>query len=192
MLGCGRCDPEADQCGATGMNPQADTHISRPRALRVLPDAIPAELKQINAWVVWRYELSKDNKWTKIPYRVDNQRRASSTDPATWGTFPEALKRYNHGGFDGIGIVLHSELKIVGIDLDHCRDVGTNTIALWALQIIEEVNGYSEVTPSGTGIRIFVKATLPPGGRKRGNIEMYDTERYLTVTGHHLTSTEKG
>lgn len=173
------------------MNPHVESQMPRPKALRVLPDGIPTELKCIKAWVVWRYEL-KDEKWTKVPYRLDRNTRASSTDPATWGTFPEALKRYNDGGVDGIGLVLTIKLGIVGIDLDHCRDVGTNTIALWALQIIEEVNGYSEVTPSGTGIRIFVKATLPPGGRKRGNIEMYDTERYLTVTGHHLTSTEKG
>ncbi|MCH8054992.1 MAG: hypothetical protein IH857_02410 [Deltaproteobacteria bacterium] len=172
------------------MIPQVDTHMPRPKALRVLPDAIPTELKLINAWVVWRYELSKDNKWTKPPYQLDGQTSASSTDPGTWGTFSEALKRYNDGGVDGIGIVLTKEFGIVGIDLDHCRDGGTLTPE--ALQIIEEVNGYTEVSPSGTGIRILVKASLPAGGRKKGNIEMYDTERYLTVTGHHLTSTEEG
>ncbi len=169
------------------MIPQVDTQMPHSKALRVLPDAIPAELKQIIAWVVWRYELSKDEKWTKVPYQLDGQTRASSTDPGTWGTFPEALKRYTDGGVDGVGIVLTKELGIVGIDLDHCRDGGTITPE--ALQIIEEVNGYSEVSPSGTGIRILVEATLPPGRRKKGDIEMYDTGRYLTVTGHHLTST---
>ena len=161
--------------------------MPRPKALSVLPDAIPAELKQISAWVTWRYELSKDNKWTKPPYRLDGQTLASSTDPTTWGTFPEALKRYNDGGVDGIGIVLTKELGIVGIDLDHCRDGGTITPE--ALQIIAEAIGYTEVSPSGAGIRILVKASLPAGGRKKGNIEMYDTGRYLTVTGHHLTRT---
>ena len=164
--------------------------MPRPKALRVLPDAIPAEIKQIRAWVVWQYELSKDEKWTKVPYQLDGQTRASTTKPKTWGTFPEALKRYNDGGVDGIGIVLTKELGIVGIDLDHCRDGGT--IAPGALQIIEEIHGYTEVSPSGTGIRILVKASLPAAGRKKGNIEMYDTGRYLTMTGHHLTYTEEG
>ena len=171
------------------MIPQANSQITRPKALRVLPDAIPVELKQIRAWVVWRHEPSKDSKWTKPPYQLDGRTLASSTDPATWGTFPSALKRYNDGGVDGIGIVLTKELKIVGIDLDHCRDRGTITPE--ALQIIEEMNGYTELSPSATGIRILVEAILPPGGRKKGNIEMYETGRYLTVTGHHLTYTEE-
>ncbi len=121
------------------MIPQVDTQMLHPKALRVLSDTIPAELKPIVAWVVWRYELSKDEKWTKVPYQLDGQTRASTTKPKTWGTFPEALKHYNDGGVDGIGIVLTKELGIVGIDLDHCRD--GETIAPWALQIIEEVNG---------------------------------------------------
>lgn len=33
-------------------------------------------------------------------------------------------------------------------------------------------------------MRIFVKGKLPAGGRKKGNIEIYSTGRYLTVTGH--------
>jgi len=88
------------------MIPQVDTQMPRPKALRVLPDAIPAEIKQTRAWVVWQYELSKDEKWTKVPYQLDGQTRASTTKTKTWGTFPEALKRYNDGGVDGIGIVL--------------------------------------------------------------------------------------
>jgi len=103
------------------MNLHTDTQIPRPKALSVTPENIPTEMKHINTWVVWRYELSKDQKkWTKVPYQLDGQTHASSTDPATWGTFRDALKRYNDGGVDGIGIVLSKDLGIVGIDLDHC------------------------------------------------------------------------
>jgi len=160
---------------------------SRPQALQVIPDTIPTELKNINAWVVWQYRPSKDGKWTKVPYQLDGLTHASSTDPATWGTFGEALKRYESGGCDGVGFVLHDGCGYVGIDLDHCRNDGK--IDLQALKIIEEVNSYTEISPSGTGVRIFVKGKLPPGGRKKGNIEIYDIGRYLTVTGCHLTST---
>ena len=43
-----------------------------------------------------------------------------------------------------------------------------------------------EVSPSGKGIRIFVKGTLPEDGRKVGKVEMYQNKRYLTVTGRPL------
>jgi len=54
------------------------------------------------------------------------------------------------------------------------------------MDIIHKMNSYSEFSPSGEGIRIFVKGTLPDGvtGRKKGNIEIYQAVRYLTVTGH--------
>ncbi len=162
--------------------------MPRPKALPVTPENIPTELKSIRAWVMWSYKLKKDGKWTKPPYKVDGS-NAKSTDPKTWTTFTEALKQYERGGFDGIGVALHNELGIGGLDLDHCRN--GETIEPWALQIIEEVKGYTEVSPSGTGIRILVKASLPPGRRKKGNIEMYDTGRYLTMTGCHIPSTPK-
>jgi hypothetical protein len=43
------------------------------------------------------------------------------------------------------------------------------------------------VSPSGTGVKLFVRGKLPPGARSRkGDIEMYSTGRYFTVTGAHL------
>src|SRR5690606_37373144 len=36
---------------------------------------------------------------------------------------------------------------------------------------------------SGTGIRIIGRGKLPTGGRKTGDVEMYDDGRYLTITG---------
>jgi putative DNA primase/helicase len=114
---------------------------------------------------------------------------ASSTNPETWGTFDQAVVRYQGHGLDGIGFVVTKNDDYVAIDLDGCRTPESGEIQLWAQAIIDRFASYSEVSPSGTGIRLFVKGTLPPGGRKKGAIEVYDTSRFVTVTGCHLTET---
>ena len=48
------------------------------------------------------------------------------------------------------------------------------------------MESYSEISPSGKGIKIFIKGELKGSGRNFGNIEMYDTGRYFTVTGNRL------
>ncbi|HOO44718.1 MAG TPA: DUF3987 domain-containing protein [Deltaproteobacteria bacterium] len=75
-----------------------------------------------------------------------------------------------------------------GIDLDHCID-DTGAIQPWAQAEVIRFNSYTEVTPSDHGLRIFIKGRLPGKGRKKGNLEVYDRGRYLTVTGHHLPGT---
>ncbi len=159
---------------------------------------IPEELTAAPQWVVWRFE-ERDGKRTKPPYQITG-RPASHSDPSTWTTFQRALTAYHSGGWDGIGFVLSDEDPLAGIDLDHCiTDDGE--VEGWALEIIERVNSYTEISPSGHGVRIFLKGSLPEGapkgGRKlngrgtdgHGAIEFYQRLRYLTVTGRHLSET---
>jgi len=63
----------------------------------------------------------------------------------------------------------------------------------WALEIIRAINSYTEISPSGAGVRIFCYGKLPPGRRKNGNVEMYDesSPKYLTITGHHVPGTPR-
>src|SRR5712691_8488682 len=76
-----------------------------------------------------------------------------------------------------------------GIDLDHCRTIETGEIAPWALLIIAALGSYSEISPSGEGVHIWVQGTLPPKGRKKGSVEMYVWGRFLTMTGQHIQGT---
>ena len=73
--------------------------------------------------------------------------------------------------------------------MDHCRNREPGEIKPWARQIIIGLNSYTEVSPSGNGLHIFVRGHLPDKGQKRGPIELYDRERYFTVTGAHLPGT---
>src|SRR5262245_20712451 len=160
------------------------TRPPRPVPLRVAHQNIPTELKQIPQWVVWQYEF-RDEKWTKPPYQT-NGNSAKTNDSSTWTSFRAALDRYGKGDVDGIGIALSLDMGIVGVDLDHCYDPQEKKFKPWATKIIEQFNSYTELSPSGMGVRIFVKGKLPAGGRKADNIEIYSSGRYLTTTGRKL------
>jgi len=96
-------------------------------------------------------------------------------------------KQWPHGG--GIGFVFSPNDPFAGIDLDHCRDLETCVIAPWAQQIITRCGSYSEISPSGTGAKIFGRGKLPGSGVKRHYLELYDCGRFFTVTGQHLPDT---
>ena len=156
-------------------------------------DVIPSALRDLPQWVLWRREERK-GKLTKVPYTPYGS-LASSIDPQTWSTFEITRKAYEKGGYDGLGFVFVRELGLTAIDLDHCRDPSTGEIDGWALDIIERFNSYTEVSPSGEGVHILIKGSLPPGviGRKKylkgegyrplAGIEMYSGGRYFTMTG---------
>jgi primase-polymerase (primpol)-like protein len=82
------------------------------------------------------------------------------------------------------------------VDLDHCLDSANGNIEAWARDIVDQLQSYTEITPSGVGLRVIVKAMLPLGGRKRGmesggGVELYDRLRYMTMTGNRLAGTRK-
>jgi len=165
------------------------------------PAAIPAELTERPQWLVWRYEWKKDHqpgdKPTKVPYQAraalnGRRRKAKSTEADTWATFAEALEAYqkNPGTYSGVGFAVTEADQIAGVDLDNAVDPDTGELAEWAAHIVAELRTYAEVSPSGEGVRLFALGSLEGlDGRKRGNVEMYDRGRYLTVTGAHLEGT---
>lgn len=169
--------------------PLSDSFLPyEPQWLPVVPEAIPARLRDRDQWLVWRAEL-RGAKWTKVPYVSSAPSRlASVSDPATWGAFDNAVRVQARPRMQlrGIGYVLTAADGLVGIDLDQCRDREAGTIAAWALAIVRRVDSYTEVSPSGTGLRIFARGVLPTAGRRKGLIEMYDSGRYLTLTGHRI------
>jgi len=145
--------------------------------------SIPVEMTHYRSWVVWRYE-QRNNKSTKVPYSARTLMPASVTEPSHWSTYGEAisLMQSRHGSFDGIGFVLSDADPYTIIDLDDpTGDVGQ---VERAHKVLEAFAGtYSEMSPSGNGMHIIVRGRIPQG-RRRAKIEMYSSERYMTMTGN--------
>jgi len=127
--------------------------------------------------------------WTKHPHNPQSGKKASSTDLLTWSSFERVYGAYEAGDYDGIGFVLCSGDPFTGVDLDACRDPESGEMAAWAEEIVRYFDSYTELSPSGKGVHILVKGKAP-ASLKRPQIEMYSTERYLTVTGHVTTGIE--
>lgn len=161
----------------------------KPEAPAVVAENIPDELKATDRWVCWRYQW-RDEDWQKVPVNCRTTRKADVTDPRAVATFAEAWAYYRGHKVNGLGFVLVEDDPFTGVDLDDCRDAATGQVQEWAQDIIRSLNSYSEVSPSGAGVRVFVRGKCPPDCRKRrGNIEVYCRQRYLTVTGVHLAGT---
>lgn len=140
------------------------------------------ELADERRWVCWRYE-TRNGKPTKVPVQP-NGRRAKSDDPQTWTALSRCVTYAEATPGVGVGIVFNGD-GLVGIDLDDCIDPSTGELAEWAEQVVAGHASYTEKTPSGRGLHILCRGTLPGGatGTKRGKIEVYATGRYFTVTG---------
>jgi hypothetical protein len=159
--------------------------------LHYLPFAL-APLIAKNKWVLWRWERSnKTGKWTKPPYQP-NGFHAKNNDPKTWHSYVEVLKALPR--WDGIGYNL-LDGDIAAFDIDHCRDPSSGTIKPWATALVERANSYTEITVSGTGLRI-IGLGLGSSIHKKFPVsdalscEVYrNCERYIVVTGNPLPST---
>ena len=162
------------------MNVTGDATIER----SVIPDAL-VEREQ---WVCWREE-DRDGKPTKVPVEPTSGAFASTTDPDTWTGFETAFEFLDTGEADGVGFVFSEDDPIVGVDLDDCREPETETVDSTAQDIIERLDSYTEVSPSGTGFHVLVAGALPDGRNRRGSVELYDSARFFTVTGDHVDRT---
>lgn len=144
---------------------------------------IPEELRAQKRWVCWKLE-ERDGKPTKIPINPKTGGNAQSSNPETWSVFQVAINGVKRYELQGIGFMLGE--GYVGVDIDHCRNPETGELTEQVWDIIHTLRSYTEISPSGTGIHVICKGKLPEGGRRRGNIEMYECGRYFTVTGEVL------
>ena len=95
------------------------------------------------------------------------------------------------GKFDGIGFCLLNS-GFSAFDIDDCRKPDTGEIYPWAASLVERVASYTEITVSGTGLRIVGSGNGPELHRKLPvadgvSIEVYRrAARYIVITGNPL------
>jgi hypothetical protein len=167
----------------------------RPESLPIKHADIPEELREARQWVCWRWKWREDGgdkqggRWTKVPIDPKSGRFAKTTDPATWGTFERAMAGSKREEVDGVGFVFTEGDPFAGVDLDECRDPATGDIDSWAAEIVKELCSYTEVSPTGTGVKVILRGQVPEGGNRKGGVEMYDRSRFFAVTGCRVTGT---
>jgi AAA domain len=160
-----------------------------PRALRPLQDR--------PQWAVWRWTTT-NGRWQKPPFQArDPQRHASTKDPTTWSDYTTALAAVQAGAANGLTYILTEQDGFAAIDLDHCREIRTGSIDVWAQLLLEQaLLTYCEITPSGCGLRIWGlgegkvlhrKFALAQSGeipRADAALELFRrTNKALTITG---------
>lgn len=156
------------------------------------PAHVPAALRERPQWVCWKY-ITRGGKQTKCPVNPRGGGRADSTDPSTWASFDEAVAAWRGSDrYAGIGFVFAADDPFTGIDLDGCIDESGNVVPS-AREIIDSLSSYTEVSPSGRGVKVFIAARKPDGlGCKSKAIagfketEVYSDKRFFTLTGRHL------
>lgn len=157
-------------------------------------DNLPAKLRESGLFCCWRYER-RDGKLTKVPHNPRSGGRAQSTNPATFAPLPVALKSLERGKYSGIGVGVFGTLG--AIDIDHCIS-DTGELSELASDVMAVIQGYTETSPSGKGLRILFN--VPEKFRydkaryfinnQRAGLEVYIsgvTHKFVTVTGNTLT-----
>ena len=146
---------------------------------------LPRRLVEVDQWLCWKEE-KRDGKPTKIPITPGTGAFASSTDADTWTNFKAAVEYARSDEADGLGFVFTADDPFVGIDLDDCRDPATGHVDEDAREIVNRLDSYTEVSPSGTGFHVLIEGELPEGRNRKGTVEMYDSSRFFTMTGDRV------
>lgn len=132
----------------------------------------------------------------KVPMGANN-RMARTTNPKSAMTLRAALAGMDRHQWGGVSALMTSAAPgLIGIDLDHViQDGRPNDLAAEALKRF--VGTYVEVSPSGTGLRVFCTGEVPDGIKTKAaqeggaGVEMYRAgmARHLRVTGDIVQGT---
>ncbi len=162
---------------------------TKPKVISFDSANVPAELRAHTRWVAWEYRWKEDGKgggkWTKLPLSAKTGKVADCTQARNHGPPHQAHNWVLANKADGVGFVLGD--GYFGIDLDDHRDPDTAELTPFAQKVLGLFPSYAEVSPSGTGIKIFGRGKLPAGCPKQNKslgVEVYDGGRYFTVTGN--------
>ena len=153
---------------------------------------IPDDLKKERRWCLYKI-IERDGKKTKIPLQV-NGKPAKSTDTSTWNTYDICLKALKINVGDGLGFMLGD--GYLGIDIDKVTEdmaeyFKDNNADSMTADFLRNISTYAEFSPSGTGLHFIGKGKVPGDRKRYGNLEIYDKDRFFTVTGNTIKDKER-
>lgn len=174
------------------MNP-AELQNDKPKPLTVKEAGLPRDFFSLPAVCAKCEPRPNGNGWKKTPYDPRTGTLAKPNDPATWASVAESLAAHKSGEYDYLWLVLTRGCGIVAIDIDHCRTVSSTRsyTHAWAKQIIADFDSYTEISPSGDGIHIFIRAEWKQERDFRkfftdgGEIDVFG-QGFISITGRRL------
>jgi putative DNA primase/helicase len=151
---------------------------------------LPQEMLSLRQFVAWRWgKVRQNGKREKVPVNPHNGKADDVKNPKMWGSFERACSYARDHFMDGIGFVFSEDDPFCGVDLYDCVDPDTGMVGLGIDEILDSLDTYAEISPSGEGVKAILKATHPgykhqtedtPWG---GKLEIYDRNRFFTITG---------
>ncbi|WP_241959743.1 DUF927 domain-containing protein [Mammaliicoccus vitulinus] len=158
---------------------------TKEKIVKVNRENVPAEMAQRSQWVLWKAEKLKDKEeYSKVPYQLLGNLKASATNPSTWSNFDKTIQKLDD--YEGVGFVLTKEDDYICLDLDdiHIDKETYKPMTDIAKEVMQKT--WWEVSPSGTGIHAYFKGTLPDEVMKKNkseHLELYSHSRFMTFTG---------
>lgn len=173
--------------------PPAPPHVDPP-----VWDTIPARLAQAQQWVLWKFEWdAKRSAWLKVPYYVQGGRRTGGQgddrDRQRLATLPVVRRAFERAAgtdkpWTGVGFGFLPGDGLIGIDLDKCID-DTGKLGERAAKIVQAFHSFTEFSPSGKGLHIYVEGHTTTAKSNDIGVEMFCEKQYFTVTGRHMEGT---
>jgi len=176
-------------------SPQSGSHFAPPDL-----NALSESLKRFAQWVVWdaifaeqatamSQAASDANSYCCVPLDPVSGESVSASDSAvavpgvvSGASFDAAVRALGANSYTGIGFVLREDDPFSVVSLEEAIAVD-GTLTPEAARIVDLLDSYTERSPSGRGIRVFVRGVLPPGGRQRGSIELQESAYFVALTG---------
>lgn len=162
-------------------------------------DAIPASLALRQQWVLWKYEWdTKRTTWLKVPYYAMGGRRTgdqgSDRDRMRLATLEVVRRAFERkqgqpDAWSGVGFGFLPGDGLIGIDLDKMVDAETGAMNDRCAKIIQAFHTYTELSPSGTGVHLYVQGHTTTAKSNDIGVEMFCERQYFTVTGRRVADT---
>ncbi|ETO94757.1 methyltransferase domain protein [Lachnoanaerobaculum sp. MSX33] len=153
---------------------------------------IPDELKREKRWCLYKI-IVRDGKNTKMPI-MPNGKPAKSNDRKTWHSFDDCMDALCKNQGTGLGFFLGD--GYIGIDIDKVSDeimeysMDFNAASMTA-NFLRGISTYAEISPSKTGLHFIGKGKMPGERKRYKNLEIYDRDRFFTITGNILKDKDR-
>lgn len=142
---------------------------------------IPEEIRKCPQWVNYRL-VPRGDKFSKPPFHPNLDRPVDKTNFLYFSEFDDCAAAVESGKHHGIGFCLTPSDPYCVIDLD---PADTPENAARHKLISEAFDTYQEVSPSGQGLHIVCKGSVPTSRNSKAlNLEIYSEDAFMTFTGN--------